>query len=795
MWPGPHRDRDEPGGPGWVASRQVRSGHGQAGPVEADPRRELRADCTRCFGLCCVAPAFAASADFAIDKPAGRPCPNLGTDFRCGIHARAARARLRRVRRVRLLRCRTAASPRSRSAAGTGAGRRSWPRRCSPRSPCCGRCTSCSGTWPRRSRWTPPARCTASWAGRGTRSSGSPVAGPRTCWRWTWPAHRDRVNALLRPASELARAGIARPGRTPGADLAGRDLRRVDLRGANLRGAALIGADLRGADLRLADLTGADLRAANLGGADLSQQPVRHPVPGQRGPRRRPQPVAGGAAAPGALAGSDPGHRVGSQPTSKPGAVSPSCVSQPVFGGGEPGFLLRHAERGEPGIRSARRRPGAPSRCRVVQPSKTGAPAAVRRADRVRLRPLTRLDLDPPTVPTRASQPVLEGGRPGFLLRRAGRGEPGLCQRRRPGAPSRCRVGQPSTAELLSSSTEPTECRLRPPTPLDLDPPTVPTRASQPVFEGGGPGFPLRHAGVNPGLFQLGADPQYPRAAPATRSAGAPVVVRPADRVWLRPPTRLDLPYPTVPTRVSQPVFEGERLGFLRQRAGRGEPRTRSARRQTTARSTCRVGQHWKTGAPVVVRRADRVWLRPLTRPDLDAPTVPTRASQPVLGGGRLGFLLRRAERVDPDSVRSADPEHPGRCRVGQPFDGRSPCRLPPSRRVLRRPLTRPDLDAPTAPTRASQPVFRGGGPGFLLRHAERVNPGLGQLGADPEHPARGAAAHLGRPSPCRLPPSRPSAAPAADTPRSRRANGADPHVAAGIRGAGPGFLLRHANG
>jgi hypothetical protein len=34
-----------------------------------------------------VAPAFARSADFAIDKPAGRPCPNLRDDFRCGIHA------------------------------------------------------------------------------------------------------------------------------------------------------------------------------------------------------------------------------------------------------------------------------------------------------------------------------------------------------------------------------------------------------------------------------------------------------------------------------------------------------------------------------------------------------------------------------------------------------------------------------------------------------------------------------------------------------------------------------------
>jgi hypothetical protein len=34
-----------------------------------------------------VAPAFTASTDFAIDKPAGRPCPQLRSDLRCDIHA------------------------------------------------------------------------------------------------------------------------------------------------------------------------------------------------------------------------------------------------------------------------------------------------------------------------------------------------------------------------------------------------------------------------------------------------------------------------------------------------------------------------------------------------------------------------------------------------------------------------------------------------------------------------------------------------------------------------------------
>ncbi len=50
--------------------------------------RELSPDCDRCFGLCCVAPAFSSSPDFAIDKDAGEACPNLTSGFRCRIHER-----------------------------------------------------------------------------------------------------------------------------------------------------------------------------------------------------------------------------------------------------------------------------------------------------------------------------------------------------------------------------------------------------------------------------------------------------------------------------------------------------------------------------------------------------------------------------------------------------------------------------------------------------------------------------------------------------------------------------------
>jgi hypothetical protein len=48
----------------------------------------LVADCTRCAALCCVGLAFDRGALFALDKPAGAPCPHLSTQARCTIHAR-----------------------------------------------------------------------------------------------------------------------------------------------------------------------------------------------------------------------------------------------------------------------------------------------------------------------------------------------------------------------------------------------------------------------------------------------------------------------------------------------------------------------------------------------------------------------------------------------------------------------------------------------------------------------------------------------------------------------------------
>jgi hypothetical protein len=220
----------------------------------------LKADCARCFGLCCVAPAFSASADFAIDKPAGRPCPNLLADSRCGIHDRL---RENGFAGCTVFDCFGAGQ----QVAQVTFGGVSW--RESPES--AEQMFAVFGVmrqlhellWYLReaARLAPNQKIAA------LRKTTEEIthADPQALVAFDLQTHWQRVNELLIEASKRARAGVRkRPMERRGADLIGKDLRKADLRGANLRGAYLIGADLSGADLFKADLIGADLRGARL---------------------------------------------------------------------------------------------------------------------------------------------------------------------------------------------------------------------------------------------------------------------------------------------------------------------------------------------------------------------------------------------------------------------------------------------------------------------------------------------------------------------------------------------------
>ena len=247
------------------------SGYGEEAASLDVLRRSLRADCERCLGLCCVAPAFSASADFAIDKDAGQPCPNLRPDFRCGIHARL---REQGFPGCTAYDCFGAGQ----QVAQVTFGGQNWRR--DPQAAqqmfavfstmrqlheLLWYLTEALTLQPVRQLHDELSR-TLDETEHLTLGSADALADLDVA------AYRRSVNALLLRASELVRAGVRRRNLDrSGADLIGANLNGDDLKGANLAGAYLIAADLSGADLRLADLIGADFRNADLSGADLTE--------------------------------------------------------------------------------------------------------------------------------------------------------------------------------------------------------------------------------------------------------------------------------------------------------------------------------------------------------------------------------------------------------------------------------------------------------------------------------------------------------------------------------------------
>ncbi|MEU3027375.1 pentapeptide repeat-containing protein [Streptomyces incarnatus] len=239
---------------------------------------ELRGDCGSCFGLCCVALPFAASADFALDKPAGSPCPNLAADHRCGIHTRL---RDKGFTGCTVYDCFGAGQKVSRHTFD-GQDWRTAPkdraRRMFDVFPVVRQLHELlwylteALSLPAARPVHPELRRALGETERLTLLPAGELAALDVA------AHRAEINVLLLRTSELVRAGATggkgnKGGRGKdrrGADLMGARLRGADLRGATLRGAYLIAADLTGADLRDADMIGSDLRGADLSDADLT---------------------------------------------------------------------------------------------------------------------------------------------------------------------------------------------------------------------------------------------------------------------------------------------------------------------------------------------------------------------------------------------------------------------------------------------------------------------------------------------------------------------------------------------
>lgn len=240
--------------------------------VELGRREDLGADCANCFGLCCVALAFAKSADFPFDKDAGDPCTNLDDADGCRIHPHL---RERGFSGCTVFDCSGAGQKVSQH---TFAGR-SWRDDAETQ-------RSMFATFPivRRlhdllryldeaitlvRRTNDEAPWVAAFERVRSRSDGT----PEELATLDVDAEYDRARPLLLEASEIARArgplGTGHRKVGPGSDLVGADLRGADLRGTTLRGSLAIAADLRRARLDRCDLLGVDLRDADLRGTDL----------------------------------------------------------------------------------------------------------------------------------------------------------------------------------------------------------------------------------------------------------------------------------------------------------------------------------------------------------------------------------------------------------------------------------------------------------------------------------------------------------------------------------------------
>ncbi len=226
----------------------------------------LRADCARCQGLCCVAPAFVASSEFAFTKPARTPCRHLTADDRCAVHAELGS---RGMGGCVAFDCLGAGQQVVAGAAG-----RHW--RDDPDGALFDALEVLTGL--HELLWyldDAVGRAPALAAELDARRAevltlvelGISELGNRESGHRELAVERARTGSLLRRVCDVVRGS---GGDRSGSDLAGGRFAGTTLRATCLRGSVLIGADLSGADLTSTDLLGVDLRGADLRGADLS---------------------------------------------------------------------------------------------------------------------------------------------------------------------------------------------------------------------------------------------------------------------------------------------------------------------------------------------------------------------------------------------------------------------------------------------------------------------------------------------------------------------------------------------
>lgn len=241
-------------------------------------REELKVDCEKCFGLCCIALYFSASEGFPTNKDAGKPCINLESGFTCSVH--------KKLRSKGLKGC-TAYDC-------FGAGQK------------VAQVTFNGYNWKRFPEYANRmfeaflimkqlhemlwylAQALLLQTDYNIKEKISSLIDEiedltfldiDSILALDIVVHRTKVNIFLKDTSEMVRTKVCnrknsylknKNFNSRKKDFFGKDLRKTNLIGADFRGACLIASNLRNVDLSGADFIGADLRDADLSGANLT---------------------------------------------------------------------------------------------------------------------------------------------------------------------------------------------------------------------------------------------------------------------------------------------------------------------------------------------------------------------------------------------------------------------------------------------------------------------------------------------------------------------------------------------
>lgn len=232
--------------------------------------RSLKIDCKKCSGLCCTALYFSKTEGFPNDKPAGKPCTNLMSDYGCAVHNKLMQYNLKGCMAFDCL--------------GAGQkvtsdiyGRVSWknqPERAEEIF------RVFLAVWQLHQMVWYLAEAAAIVPAEELADQITALIGeyqnmtalsPIEILQIDIEEYRTRVNKILKKAGELVVQSVA-PGKTDKrSDNMGRNFKKANLNGRDFSMSLLIAANLEGCSLYGTNFLGADMRDTNIQNADLRE--------------------------------------------------------------------------------------------------------------------------------------------------------------------------------------------------------------------------------------------------------------------------------------------------------------------------------------------------------------------------------------------------------------------------------------------------------------------------------------------------------------------------------------------